>query len=297
MTACVSAPDYRMVQPITKAPTPFPLPAHASPILSGNFQNAVSAIELILPDVHQQHDVAQRIVNAVPHTHLTLLGDYFDDYGDSPAQAAATAQWLAALLDSHPAEEGYLTALMGNHDLPYRWPDNDELMCSGNTYAKHFAINSHMRPEHWDRLECYRETQGWLLSHAGFHPKLLSAIVSPNSASFGTFCVDGAYLAREALQCVRAAAEGRHHPWLAVGRDRGGWDAIGGIFWCDWSRLPATPGVKQTVGHTRGTEPRYNSGGGGVAGMERTRWCLDTHLRHYGVLEGGELRVGAVADL
>lgn len=254
-------------------------------------------IELILPDIHQHHTVASRIISSVPHDHLTLLGDYFDDYGDSPAQAAATAQWLAALLDSHPAASCRLTALMGNHDLPYRWPSNSALSCSGNTSAKHFAIHQHMTPRHWDRLECYRETQGWLLSHAGFHPNLLAKVVSPDSLNFGTFCFDSEFQAQEALQCVRAAAERRHHPWLGVGRDRGGYNSFGGVFWCDWSRLPATPGVRQIVGHTRGAEPRYSSGGGGVEGMAKTRWCLDTHLRHYGVLESGELRVEAVGDL
>ncbi len=241
-------------------------------------------VELILPDIHLQHATASRIIASVPHTHLTLLGDYFDDFGDSPAQAAATAKWLAALLDSHPATTGYLTALMGNHDLPYRWPENGVVACSGNTVAKSFAINSYMRPGHWERLGAYRETQGWLLSHAGFHPRLLATaegLPSPANES----------------AAWEAASAGRWHGWLAVGRDRGGYDPFGGIFWCDWSQLPATPGVKQIVGHTRGKEVRYNSGGGGVAGMAKTRWCLDTHLRHYGVLEAGELRVGVVADL
>ncbi len=225
------------------------------------------------------------------------MGDYFDDWHDSPAQAAATARWLAALLDAHPVEKGYLTALMGNHDLPYRWPHNGALSCSGNTVEKHYAINLEMRTRHWERLECFRESQGWLLSHAGFHPSLLSKVVSPNSPNFGSYNVDGEFQAQEALQCVRTAEEGRYHPWLGVGRDRGGYDPFGGIFWCDWSRLPPTPGVKQIVGHTKGAEPRYNSGGGGVEGMARTRWCLDTALKHYGVLEDGELRVEAVSDM
>lgn len=253
--------------------------------------------ELILPDIHQQHTTASRIIASVPHDHLTLLGDYFDDFGDNPSQAAQTARWLAALLDSHPEYSGYLTTLMGNHDLPYRFPNNGAVSCSGWTAAKSFAIRSHMHDRYWDRLEAYRETQGWLLSHAGFHPKLLAEVVSPNSPKFGTFCFDSEYQSQQALQCVRAASEGRYHPWLGVGRDRGGCDAFGGVFWCDWSKLPATPGVKQIVGHSRGTDVRYNSGGGGVEGMAKTRWCLDTHLRHYGVLEDGRLWVGAVEDL
>jgi len=244
----------------------------------------VEAIELILPDVHLQHLIAQRIISSVPHTHLTLLGDYFDDFYDNPAQAAATAQWLATLLDAHPAAEGYLTALTGNHDLPYRFPNNGALECSGWTAAKSFAIRSHMHDRHWGRLGAYRRTQGWLLSHAGFHPTLLAtakAFPSPANES----------------KAWKAAETGSWHPWFAVGRDRGGFDSFGGPFWCDWSQLPATPGVKQIVGHSRGGAVRYNSGGGGVEGMAKTRYCLDTHLAHYGVLQSGELQVGAVADL
>ncbi len=246
---------------------------------------------LILPDIHQCHLIAQRIIDSVPHDRLILLGDYFDDFHDSPSHSSATAKWLADLLDAHSAESGYLTTLLGNHDAPYRWPHNGALQCSGNTIEKCYVINAVMQPRHWDRLELYTERQGWLLSHAGFHPRLLSS--NPQ----GAYSVDSLYLAQEASQCVRAASEGRHHPWLSVGRDRGGYDAFGGVTWCDWNHLPATPGVKQIVGHTKGREVRYNSGGGGVEGMSKTRWCLDTNLRHYGVLEDGELSVGAVADL
>ena len=54
--------------------------------------------------------------------------------------------------------------------------------------------------------------------------------------------------------------------------------AFGGVFWCDWRYLPYTPGVKQIVGHTRGHDVRKRA--------DETRCCLDTHLRHYGVLDG-----------
>lgn len=240
---------------------------------------------LILPDIHQRHLVAQQIIASVPHDHLILLGDYFDDFHDTPLHAVATAKWLADLLDAHPAEEGYLTCLMGNHDVAYRWPTQPP--CSGNTIEKLCAIQQHMTDRHWDRIGFYTHAQGWLLSHAGFHSSLLSSptlLPSPVNESVA----------------IAAASAGNWHPWLGVGRDRGGYDPFGGVVWMDWGRFPATPGTKQIVGHTRGREVRFaedNPKQGMCFEGKATRWCLDTHLNHYGVLEGGELTVGAVAYL
>lgn len=229
---------------------------------------------LIIPDIHQKWWAAERLLREVPHGRAVILGDYFDDFDDNlpPRRndTEQTARWLVNLIETEPEER--LTLLMGNHDLWYRWDGIPT--CSGNDRRKKGIIQGIMSAEHWQRFRAFTGVQpgDWLVSHAGFHPRLLATGYGPDRQQEKSFIADAA---------VDASA-GRWHPWIFVGQTHGGCNPFGGIFWMDWREFPATPGVKQIVGHTAGSRVRSAD-----VGTKQERHCLDTNLRNYGVIDGG----------
>ncbi len=50
--------------------------------------------DLIIPDIHLQWNRADRIIQQENCDRVWLLGDYFDDYGDTVAQAEQAREWL-----------------------------------------------------------------------------------------------------------------------------------------------------------------------------------------------------------
>ena len=52
--------------------------------------------DLIIPDIHLQWNRADRIIQRENCDRVWLLGDYFDDYGDTVAQVEQACEWLLA---------------------------------------------------------------------------------------------------------------------------------------------------------------------------------------------------------
>jgi hypothetical protein len=52
---------------------------------------------LILPDIHGKIRRANQIIELVPHDHLLLLGDFFDDLRTGVTDAADTAKQVKHL--------------------------------------------------------------------------------------------------------------------------------------------------------------------------------------------------------
>lgn len=105
---------------------------------------------------------------------------------------------------------------------------------------------------------------------------------------FQTIFIDHSAKRRTIDEIVQWAADaeaalrtGVQHPAFLAGVDRGGRQKFGGILWCDWERFKPIPGVRQVMGHTPGTEVRFR----------KNDVCLDTNLRHYGLLEDGKLTI------
>lgn len=223
---------------------------------------------LVIPDIHQNHIRAQQIIDAEPHDRVVFLGDYWDMWDDTPADAAATAVWLDNRMAAHPEDE----FLIGNHDVQYLW---FICPCSGFSVEKQRAIVNAASVKYIRaRMKMYTLVDGWLMSHAGFTAKLLK----------------GADLPATAAECMDNLFHGQSHRWLEAGRDRGGHLAYGGPVWCDWRRFEITKGVKQLVGHTPDYSPRSIG----------DNHCIDViglnakyNLRAYAVIEDGRLTVKA----
>ena len=119
---------------------------------------------LILADIHNEWNKAEKIIAHESPDKIVFLGDYFDDFGDDNAIAAKTAEWLLASL-----KQKNRIHIMGNHDTNYAFPHRS-YKCSGYHISKDYAINDVLKESDWRKLPLYTWVGSWLCSHAGVHP-------------------------------------------------------------------------------------------------------------------------------
>lgn len=225
---------------------------------------------LIIPDIHHRVERAELILAAEPADEVYFLGDYQDDFGDSPSLARATAEFTKRQI-----EAGH-RMLWGNHDLPYAYPGKRH-GCPGFTPAKSAAIGKILTRDHWKRLRLWYvipdSPRPWILSHAGIDRYWLEGAPDPLARL--------QQLEAEALDSLH---KGRSHPVIfSCAASRNGPDPYPGVLWMDWGDFRPVPGLNQIVGHTPLRNPDEFSQ------PDSINWCVDTHLNHYAVLEDGKL--------
>jgi hypothetical protein len=234
---------------------------------------------LIIPDVHHRTAVADQIMAAEPADEVYFLGDYLDDFHDTPAQARSTAEWIRRQI-----EAGH-RLLWGNHDLPYGFlPRRHD--CPGYTPEKAEAVHKVMTPDHWRALRLWYiipdKPRPWILSHAGIERPWIGAAADPVSFLHT--------LQAEALEALYENG-GSHPLFYYCSAARGGPDPYSGPLWMDWGDFRPIAGLNQIVGHTPLRNPDQYSR------EESTNWCIDTHLKHYAVLDNGTLSIRRVGEL
>ena len=193
---------------------------------------------LVIPDIHHQIDRAEHWLQTKEFDRAVFLGDYFDDFEDHLQEARLTACWLRERMNKSND-----IFLLGNHDIPYMFPDDPFYACSGFTREKSKAIRKILRHEHWSRFKLAHAEQGWLLSHAGFHPFW---VLEPTVEKI---------LERCELAMHRAKCHIQDH-LLGAGPERGGSQQLGGPLWMDWLNLVPIPEINQIVGHSPGPDVR-----------------------------------------
>lgn len=201
--------------------------------------------------MHHKYERAQVIIDAVPHSGVVFLGDYWDDYGDTPEQARETAIRVRKRVEEHPEDE----FILGNHDLGYLFGPN--FRCDGFSIAKYFAIRDVLGSVQSFRKHFTMHTwvDGWLLTHAGLRRGMIHATKDIN---------------RDMADCLRQMEAGSQHRFL--------WPP--GIVWCrDFQPIR---GLKQLFGHTQRGEPRR---------YDDDNWCIDTGMNHYALIQDGVLTV------
>lgn len=228
---------------------------------------------LIIPDVHHKWKKAQEIIDSIPHDHVIHLGDHQDNFGDNVYQAITTAKWTRDRLDAGD------TILLGNHDLPYWfWHDKHNWGC-GWEPEKHVAIQGIIPAEKRKLFKLWVECEGWVLSHAGFSN--IYANLIPHHDIF----------MEETLWA------GSTHPLIYhVGQSRGGRGISGGVLWLDWNDMRPLDNIRQLVGHTPHKKPQHHECRRDD-NFDELDWNLDTHLHHYGIIEGGVLSIYEVPTL
>jgi len=236
---------------------------------------------LVISDIHDKIDTARRIIDHEPHDRRIFLGDFFDDF---PTGAKAAKQ--TAIFAREQLRDDFADVVMGNHDMSYGWGHaNRELMSAGFTKAKHDAIHAELSWDDWCKFKLHLWVPGprrrpWLITHAGFDYHFL-----PDGQGVVDVVDHRCAMALKSLHGPIPYERGRGHSILGCGRDRCGSQYKGGVLWCDWRSLDMPPGMDQLVGHTPGREPRVEDQSDAIG------VCLDTGLRHYGILEDGLLSV------
>lgn len=260
---------------------------------------------LIIPDVHQKLFKLERILDNNTFDRLISLGDWFDDFYDTPEQAKKTAEFIISLYSKYGDR---FTWLLGNHDIPYLFPKMyDYYACSGNTRAKINSIQEVFKGESKPlgynvELAAVIKIEGCkdiVLSHAG-----VSELYFAKPFTDAVSSQDVLDRCEEAFKNMKLFLR---DPVLCAGAARGGRQAAGGITWLDWNyEFEPVAGLSQIVGHTPTTFPivvdefktkiapdetlpaldRYK-----IVQDKTYNINLDTHLENYITIENNELLI------
>ena len=248
---------------------------------------------LIIPDIHLHYKSTLALLEKEEKKcdKVIFLGDYFDDFGDNVDETSIMAQLLK---DKFIYNDKYV-CLLGNHDLAYmcrsRWT-----CCSGFSWEKSQVISKILSAADWQQFKDFVYIDGWLLSHAGFSPKVY------------TFLDDG-FNELTLTNLIKSHREMALNNGISVlygaGFARGGSQPCGGHVWQDFNHeLIPLKNVKQIVGHTPHLEPQVKFFGNSSKVCNQTFYRfngwkthpeivvdLDCKGRYYGILEDGTLHI------
>lgn len=258
---------------------------------------------IIISDVHNRVDWIEDALSSPilqPYDNIIFLGDYFDDFNDTPEMATNAARWLK--LSLRKPNRIHLT---GTHDLWYRFPYNRFIAASGNTEAKAYAIRGVLSQEDWNLLKLYHYEQDFLMTHAGLHINLIGEYVFKHNLIdlFDKYItnkelqLNGQEIVDQivkpaTIEAIDSVKDGHTHPWLDAGVVRGGRQSVGGIIWLDWRyEFKPIPGLNQIVGHTELREPEEKYIKSSI------NYDLDTRNHHVGILENGRFTYIETIDI
>lgn len=270
---------------------------------------------VIISDIHHRHRHVDTILGwEEPYDRAIFLGDVQDSFGDTPELALDAARWLKQSLANHKH-----THLVGNHDFAYIYPLNGWAYCSGFEEGKSKAIRAVLNQDELESLRLYTTIPGYniLFSHAGLTMAFLQLIASRGYSypePVNSLAAITKWLDQTWPEVKLKYQTGGCHPLMLSGIDRGGDQRYGGILWNDISGHMPIPGVGQIVGHTPVAEtgPLMRIINKDGAPMWRTvmkhgvnpRWLLqgwtldiDTHSKHYAVIEGSRMTIKEVVWL
>ena len=258
---------------------------------------------LILPDVHQKVALAKQIIDNNQFDVLISLGDWFDDFYDTPADAEATARFILTLRQIYGKN---FVWLMGNHDVCYVEKNFRKIeICPGNTGEKFKVVDEVFKDSNiidsikLAEIVSFPLQEDIILSHAG-----ISRWHFENPVTGVTW--DG--VVKRCNAAMDNLKGGIDDPIFHAGRERGGRLPCGGITWQGW-RQEYSPfkEFSQIVGHTpllkptlmnfecEDYDPKYKDKKDSqiikVTNGKTFNLCLDTHLKHYAILEDGTLTI------
>jgi len=271
-----------------------------------------SEITLIIPDLHLRHQQAEKIIKHIGPDKIIFLGDWADDFDNTPEMVKNTAEWFVWSVN-----QSNRTHIYGNHECHYAFPYY-KLRCSGYEQWKDFIISDIVPKETWNKIKWwYFLDDTWLLTHAGLHignlPKRISKLY-PNKKQFYTE-IDK-YLRDELIKAFRDIANNQSTWMLSAGRARYGERDVGGITWCDFNHeFKPIKGLHQIFGHSPlsqepvwyiirkgGKKEKYPSSMFSPIKFDDTNiscnLCLDVYGNtYYAVWNGISLEIGNYRDL
>ena len=266
---------------------------------------------LVIPDIHNRIVSAQRLIDTIPHDKCILLGDYFDNFGDTYQDAHNTAVWLREFVLPNPK----IIPLLGNHDTQYFWPWHHYFRCSGFSDMKSAAIVKELNARNtndFEKFQFYHIDQGYFFTHAGLDNRTWKDMKRGFEEKGDKTKLE---FVDEVLTYWVAKARkdiglNQRVELLGAGWDRGGNQIIGGINWIDFSNLSPINGVSQIVGHTPHPVPdvKIQKQGGSIAVKDifefydhkhfpscknplSINYAIDTHSKHYAIVEDEEIQI------
>lgn len=225
----------------------------------------------VIGDIHQNHVRAEFFLKDKNwQGPIIFLGDYFDQFYDTPKQAAETAIWLKNSL-----QQPNRIHLFGNHDFHYMLPVGCGNFCSGYSPDKHKIIDSILTKEDWSKLKYFHAENNCWFSHAGISYKWFSHPVT------GVTETNIHTVITKAKQNIEARMYDTNYVGALWAADhyRGGRYDKGGLLWCDWRNIDFFANIIQVVGHTPRDEVKFHSRKGG------TNINVDTHLKECIILD------------
>ena len=211
---------------------------------------------LCVGDVHNKPEIfkkALQIADKESCDKVLLMGDYLDDFGDTPETTFDTINELNKTL-----EDPRVIALIGNHELSYL----EDQRCPGWSSAKRFLVDTYLPRR---KLALSYQESNWLFTHAGLTGRWWKYAnrlnITPGNKQEPTY--------------VQQEHGESYSEWLnrywdtypgiykSIGKERGGF-GIGSPLWADWDELTKhnIPGINQVVGHTPGDSVRHKDHNG-----------------------------------
>lgn len=118
----------------------------------------------VIPDLHNKINVADYIINE-EDAHVdefVLLGDYFDDYNDTPEDNRETGLFINEFINNDKFK-----FLIGNHDLHYII-NHAPYQCKNSYDEEKFnVINEVVSEDAWEKMVWTHIRDKWLFSHSG----------------------------------------------------------------------------------------------------------------------------------
>jgi hypothetical protein len=196
---------------------------------------------LIIPDIHTNYKLAEKIISKEKADKVVFLGDYFDEFDDNSSIAANVASWLKESL-CDPTR----IHLFGNHDVNYAF-HHESYKCSGYSAGKDISINSILNEHDWKKLKLFTWVGSWLCTHAGVHPYWYN---TPTNFKV--------WLEEICEQSLKQAFKHQPaQPFLRAGYSRWGTEKVGGIIWCDSDEFVPINNVNQIFGHSKVPTPQW----------------------------------------
>ena len=212
-------------------------------------------------DVHNYVDSAQRFLDYEKPKKVIWLGDFMDNFGDTPAAAEKTAEWLAHTVKSRPND----IFICGNHDIAYRYSTEARFQGWGFSPEKCRAFYSKFDRKLWERFSWYH-VEEWngqkiVFSHAGLHRTMFPREV------FNQAHLD--MLVKRAEDSIYTE---KIHPLF---------DYPVGMLWIRWPDLPLCDGISQVVGHTPYAQPQIRA----VKASDNWNLLMDCAKNYYAVFK------------
>jgi hypothetical protein len=197
---------------------------------------------VVIPDIHEANNLArvEAVISREAPDLTVFLGDFFDQWDDTPRDAGRTAEWLAQSI-----KQPNRVHLFGNHDLPYAFPECPAFKCPGWTPQKYEATRGYLSETAWTSLTLAHWEGDLLFTHAGWSRNSIRAESAlPKNPR--------AFLDDQISEAWSKLPSGGYHWVFLAGRGRGGPNSCGGLTWCDLHEFSTIPGINQIFGHTPG---------------------------------------------